>query len=78
VQGATVTSIGTGTIAISIAWAGATFSWTVQTTSSTKFFTVSGEKSTLDEIQVGDYIDVTGLLKQGGATPIITAQYIRE
>jgi len=78
VQGATVASIGNGTISISIAWGGATFNWTVTTNSNTKFITAAGEKGTIEGIQVGNYIDVTGLLSQGGATPIIAAQFIRE
>jgi hypothetical protein len=78
VQGASVASIGNGTISIALAWGGATFNWTVTTNSNTKFYSKSGEKGTIEGIQVGDYIDVTGALAQGGATPIIAAQFIRE
>lgn len=78
VQGATVTSIGNSTISIAIVWGGASFNWTAVTNSNTKFITASGEKGTFIGIQVGDYIDVTGLLTQGGNTPIIAAQFIRE
>jgi hypothetical protein len=77
VRGAMVTSITNGTITVSIAWGGASFNWTVTTNSNTKFIMASGEKGTIADIQVGNYIDVTGPLTQGGATPIIAAQFIR-
>ena len=78
VRGAMVTSITNGTITVSIAWSGSTFNWTVETDSNTKFITSTGEKGTLNAIQVGNYVDVTGMLTQGGATPTIAAEFVRE
>ncbi len=78
VRGATVTSIDHTAIVVSIVWSGATFNWQINTDSNTKFITTTGEKGTLSTIQAGDYIDVTGMLTQGGTTPTIAAQFIRE
>ena len=77
-RGALVTSINNGILSVSLALGESTFNWTVKTDSNTKFIATTGEKGTFNTILVGNYIDVTGILKQGGTAPIIAAQFIRE
>lgn len=69
-RNARVETVNGGTIAVSMAWNSVDFKWTVLTDASsyetrsfgTRFFNRNGDSISLNDIQVGDYITVTGML----------------
>lgn len=77
-RGAAVASIGSGIIRCSVAFNGSPFMMAIKTDASTKFFTRFGEKATIDQMINGSFIEVTGMLVQGGSEPTIDAQFVRQ
>ena len=67
-------------IRVGMDWDFASFSWRVQTSPTsigTKFIKPNNEKGEFSEIEVGNLITVTGRILEGGAEPVIDAQFIR-
>lgn len=77
-RGATVISNSRGTIRVGMVWGSADFTWTVKTDFGTKYLTSKGEKETLEDIEVGDIVTITGMLTESGAEPTINAEHVRE
>lgn len=77
-RGATVISNSNGVIRVGMEWGSADFTWTLNTDSSTKYLTARGQKQAVEDIAVGDFVTVTGMLAKSGAEPKIDADYVRE
>lgn len=77
-RGARVTDITGTVIQVDMKWGANDFAWTVNTRSNTKFINSKGENQTLNDIQVGDYVIVTGMLARGADQPTIEADFVRE
>ena len=77
-RGARVASISGSTINVAMAWGSSNFTWAVGTSYNTQFLTSTGQKESLQNIQVGDIITVTGMLANGGTGPAVDAQFVRE
>jgi len=78
VRGARITSLSGGSIGLLISWSGAELRWSAHTAYGTEILDNTGNKATFGSLHVGDIVTVTGQLDQGGGTPSITAQYIRD
>ena len=76
-RGARVVSIQGGTIVVDTDFGGGNFVWTIQTNTNTEFPTASSTNATIADIEVGEFVEVTGLLAQGGTQPTIQAQFVR-
>ncbi len=67
---------------VGIAWGSTTFTWTVDTTSGkggTQFIQPGGNNSgTINDLTIGDAVDITGMLDPGASSPTIDAQFVRE
>jgi hypothetical protein len=76
-RGATITAIAGNALHVSLVWNETRFDWLVTIRTGTKLFTTTGEPGALATLQVGQVIDVTGVLTQGDSVPHIEAQYVR-
>ena len=77
-RGARVLSVSGSVITVEMVWGTNTFTWNVGTTYNTEFFTSTGEKETLSNIQAGDTVTVTGMLSGSGTGQSLSAEYVRE
>ncbi|MFH0890842.1 MAG: hypothetical protein V1856_02315 [Candidatus Liptonbacteria bacterium] len=77
-RGARVISSSDGVIHVVTAWNSVSFLWEIQTRIFTEFITSKGEKETPAEVRVGDMVIITGDLIQGGAEPVVSAQFVRK
>ena len=77
-RGARVLSVSGSTIIVGMPWGASEFTWTVETSYSTKFFNAQGEKGSLANIHAGDIVTVTGTISQGGAKTSINATIVRQ
>lgn len=77
-RGARVTSISNETIKVEMAWDQSGFVWTLETGYNTQFTGLDGKEKALSDIQVGDTVNVTGMLKAGGTELVIDTQFVRK
>jgi hypothetical protein len=77
-RGAQVRSIIGNVMRVELVWQSGSIAWTVSTAYSTQFYSATGEKQTLADIQVGDVISVTGALSGSGGLNAVAATYVRE
>ena len=78
IRGAKVTRVEGNVIETEISWGSAQFVWKVQTTATTKFFGLNGQKQTILDIKNGDILDVTGAISSVDGKLVIAAEYVRE
>ena len=77
-RGARVLSVSGSTVVVGMTWGASEFTWTVETSYSTKFFNAQGEKALRANVQVGDSVTVTGKSSQGGVKPFVSADIVRK
>lgn len=58
-------------------WGDAFIRFTIKTNTQTKFFRATGEATTINEIQVGDLLDVSGVLESGSNTLNLVAASVK-
>ncbi|HAO64686.1 TPA: hypothetical protein DCQ44_01760 [Candidatus Taylorbacteria bacterium] len=78
IQGARVTEITGNTIKTSMSLNSNTFDWVIETSGATKLINHLGQKQTISDIKVGDYLMVTGKLLESKGSYIINAEFVRE
>lgn len=77
-KGAKVNSVSGSTIKAVTAKGAYSFEWTIETDGNTKFTRRFGSSSGLNEIEVGDYIAVSGMFDFGTSRPTIRAKAIQD
>lgn len=77
VTNAKVMQIAGSTFFARLYWGDAFIRFTVKTNSKTKFFRATGEATTIDEIQPGDLLDVSGELESGSNTLNLVATSVK-
>lgn len=77
-RGATVISNSGNTVRVSMAWGPSNFTWTLETNNNTRILNSKGEKGILKDIEVGDFVTVTGILTKSGVEPTIDTEFLRE
>lgn len=76
-SGAKVMQLAGGTIFARLYWGEAYVRFTIKTNSKTKFLRATNEETTLAEISLGDWLDVSGLLESGGDTLSVNAETVK-
>jgi hypothetical protein len=76
-RGAEVLSLSGSSIKVDVSWSSGTLTWTLMTNNNTVFLTSTGQKATMEDIKVGDYLTVTGTMYNTGSEPTIAAKYVR-
>ena len=78
VRGAKVTAISGSSISTSATFGAMTMNWVVNTNSSTEFLRRYGGKTTIAEIQVGDFVSFSGMLDTTQSIPTVNAVTIKD
>ncbi len=84
-RSARIVSIAGPTLMLETAWGRNKFMWTVHTdayqyearSAGTKFLTRDGTPITINDLQLGDLVTVTGTLAQSGSSFVVTADAVR-
>ncbi|HEY4509011.1 MAG TPA: hypothetical protein VJC13_01860 [Candidatus Paceibacterota bacterium] len=84
-QGARVLAVSGTTVLVSTSWNHMEFKWTIQTNASnygkrhfgTSFLDSKGKSGTLNDIRVGDFISINGLLDMNSSEVVVKADVVR-
>ncbi len=69
-EGARVVSVSNSEIDVKTAWGSSEFHWTINIDNGTRFILKNGERGTIQNIEVGDHVSISGPLE--GNTPQLT------
>ena len=75
IRGARVLSVSEDTIRVGISWGTSDFIWNVIMDPATKFVSEDGLTTTLESVQYGDTVTVTGMLSETNTT--VAADFVR-
>ncbi len=78
VEGAKIIQFAGSTIYASTKWNDITVRWTIKTNPNTTFFRRFGEKTSIEELSLGDYLTVEGRMDGGSESIIVTASKVRD
>lgn len=77
-RGARVIALSGNIIRVGMTWGTSDVTWSAATHYNTRFLTSDGQKETLGDIKVGDFVTVTGQLIASGKEPTVDTDYVRE
>ena len=75
-RGARIISVDSDSIIAEVTWGSQNFIWNIKTERNTKFIQ-NGEKTTIEELRIGDVGTITGDLDTDAREPTVIADYVR-